>query len=77
MKAYPCCVGIQSKHWNPHERHNELLAEDINIIQILHQSEQQQSIVDSTSLPGKTLSPFLVHSTFIVRLQMDNYSGYG
>ena len=27
--------------------------------------------------PGKILSPFLVHSTFTVRLQMVNYSGYG
>ena len=27
-------------------------------------------------LPGKTWMPFLVHSTFTVRLQMVNYSGY-
>ena len=27
-------------------------------------------------IPGKILSPFLVHSTFTVRLQMVNYSGY-
>ena len=27
--------------------------------------------------PGKIVSPFLAHSTFSVRLQMVNYSGYG
>ena len=30
----------------------------------------------TSSAPGKILSPFLVHSTCTLRLQMVNYSGY-